>query len=312
MQVIRKHNRRAAKAAFSIAFGVALILGLVACGGSDSESEGEPPAQGTTIIVGAKNFPEQYVLGQLYRQALMAKGFEVEYKENIGSTELIDTALREGQVNVYPEYTGIMLSVTHGEETLPDSAEETYDRAKELYEERGQTLGEQTPFQDRDVIAVTRETADEYGLETMADLSEVPNLTLAGFPEWEERWTGPIEDVYGVSGFRFVPLAGISAYQLLDQGDVLAADVFTTDPQLLSEDYVELEDPENMFGFQHVAPVIDQGLVDEYGDTLTSTLDEVSGLLTTEAMQEMIKAVAIDKQSAETVAAEFLEANDLG
>ena len=83
--MIRKHNRRAAKAAFTIALGVALILGgAAAAPAADSQS--------TPIIVGAKNFPEQYVLGQLYKQALEAKGFDVQYKENIGSTELIDSA----------------------------------------------------------------------------------------------------------------------------------------------------------------------------------------------------------------------------
>ena len=100
--MIRKHNRRAAKAAFTIALGVALVLGLAAAAPAAQ-------TQTTPIIVGAKNFPEQYVLGQLYRQALIAKGFEVQYKENIGSTELADTALKSGQITLYPEYTGIML-----------------------------------------------------------------------------------------------------------------------------------------------------------------------------------------------------------
>ena len=95
--VIRKHNRRAAKAAFTIAMGVALILGGAAAAPA-AES------QATPIIVGAKNFPEQYVLGQLYRQALIAKGFKVQYKENIGSTRLIDAALKSGKVTLYPEH----------------------------------------------------------------------------------------------------------------------------------------------------------------------------------------------------------------
>ena len=116
--MIRKHNRRAAKAAFSIAFGVALILGLVAAAPA---AVGGPPRtqKATPIIVGTKNFPEQYVLGQLYKQALEAQGFKVQYKENIASTELIDTSLRSGKITMYPEYTGIMLSVTFKKKTLP-------------------------------------------------------------------------------------------------------------------------------------------------------------------------------------------------
>ncbi|MGH3132226.1 MAG: glycine betaine ABC transporter substrate-binding protein [Gaiellaceae bacterium] len=302
--MIRKHNRRAAKAAFTIAFGVALILGGAAAAPAAEN-------QATPIIVGAKNFPEQYVLGQLYRQALIAKGFRVQYKENIGSTELIDTALRSGEVTIYPEYTGIMLSVTFKRKTLPRTAAATYKLAKRLYERRGQTLLRRTRFQDRDVIAVTRATARRYGLRTLRDLRKVPDLSIAGFPEWQTRWTRPIARQYGVRGFDFVPLAGISAYSLLDRGQVEAADVFTTDPQLLSRKYVQLRDPKNMFGFQHVAPVVDRDLVRENGARFTSTINNVSKLLTVKAMQAMNKAVAIDKRPAARVADAFLRANNL-
>ena len=119
--MIRKHNRRAAKAAFAIALGVAIVLGGAAAAPAALEKQ-----QATPIIIGTKNFPEQYVLGQLYKQALEAKGFKVQYKENIGSTELIDASLRSGRVTLYPEYTGIMLSVTFKRKTLPKTALGTY------------------------------------------------------------------------------------------------------------------------------------------------------------------------------------------
>ena len=307
--MIRKHNRRAAKAAFSIALGVALILGLVAA--APAALGTQSGAKATPIIVGTKNFPEQYVLGQLYKQALEAKGFNVQYKENIASTELIDTSLKSGKITMYPEYTGIMLSVTFKQKTLPKTAGATYALAKKLYGKRGQTLLAQTPFQDVDVIAVTRATANKYGLKTLRDLSKVPDLDIAAFPEWETRWRDEIGARYGVKGFDFVPLAGISAYQLLDQKKVLAADVFTTDPQLLSGKYVQLRDPQNMFGFQHVAPVVSKKLVSAYGTKFTSTINKVTKLLTVKAIAAMNKAVGIDKKPADDVAAAFLKANGL-
>jgi osmoprotectant transport system substrate-binding protein len=302
--VIRKHNRRAAKAAFTIALGVALVLGGAAAAPAAEN-------QATPIIVGTKNFPEQFVLGQLYRQALIAKGFDVQYKENIGSTELIDTSLRSGQVTLYPEYTGTMLSVTFRRTTVPKTAAATYALAKRLYERRGQTLLRQTPFEDKDVLAVTRATANRFGLRTIANLSKVPELSIAGFPEWDTRWRRQLSRLYGVRGFDFVPIAGLSAYQLLDRRNVEAADVFTTDPQLLSNKYVQLRDPKNMFGFQHVAPVLDRDLVSEHGTRLTSTLNSVSRLLTVKAVQAMLKAVVIAKRSPARVADAFLKANDL-
>jgi osmoprotectant transport system substrate-binding protein len=307
--VIRKHNRRAAKAAFSIALGVALILGLVAA--APAAVGGQSGAKATPIIVGTKNFPEQYVLGQLYKQALEAQGFDVQYKENIASTELIDTSLRSGKITMYPEYTGIMLSVTFKKKALPKTAGKTYALAKRLYGKRGQTLLAQTPFQDVDVIAVTRATAKKYGLKSLRDLSKVPGLNIAAFPEWETRWRDEIGARYGVKGFDFVPLAGISAYQLLDQKKVLAADVFTTDPQLLSGKYVQLRDPQNMFGFQHVAPVVSKKLVSEYGAKFTSTINKVTNLLTVKAIAAMNRAVGINKKDPEDVAAAFLKANSL-
>ena len=304
--MIRKHNRRAAKAAFAIALGVAIVLGGAAAAPAALEQR-----QATPIIVGTKNFPEQYVLGELYKQALQAKGFKVQYKDNIGSTELIDASLRSGRVTLYPEYTGIALSVVFKRKNLPKSDLGTYLTARALYEKRGQTLLKQTPFQDRDGIAVLRSTATKFGLKTVGDLRKVPNLTLAAFPEFETRWLPQLASRYGVKNVEFTPLAGISAYSLLNQGKVEAAGIFTTDPQLISTKYVVLKEPRNMFGFQHVAPVISKKLVAENGTRLTSTLNRVSSLLTLRAILAMNKAVGVDKKPAAAVARAFLKANGL-
>jgi len=304
--VIRKHNRRAAKAAFAVALGVAIVLG-----GAAAAPAAVDRGQATPIIVGTKNFPEQYVLGQLYKQALQAQGFSVQYKENIGSTELIDKSLTSGKVTLYPEYTGTMLAVTFKRTTLPKTALGTYRAAKAAYEKRGQTLLRQTPFQDKDAIAVLRTTATRYGLKTVGDLRKVPDLTIGAYPEWEKRWRSQLGTRYGVKSFEFTPLAGVSQYALLDQRKVEAASIFTTDPQLISTKYVVLQEPRNMFGFQHVAPVLSRKLVSEYGSKLTSTLNRVNALLTVRAMIAMNKAVALDKRPAASVARAFLKANKL-
>ena len=101
--MIRKHTRRAAKAAFAVSLGVAIVLGLFA------GTARPAPNAGPTIVIGSKNFPEEYVLGELYKQALEAKGFTVSYKQSIGSTEIIQTALTSGKINFYPEYTGVIV-----------------------------------------------------------------------------------------------------------------------------------------------------------------------------------------------------------
>lgn len=306
---------------------MAVLLGA-GCGGDDDGDEpeaapptetepgdtGEPPSQpARRVVIGTKNFTEQYVLGELYRQALEARGYEVELKSDIGSTEIIDAALTSGEIDMYPEYTGTALTVVFGEEGSAESAEATFDRAKELYEERGQTLLEMTPFSDSDAIAVTAATAEENGLRTVGDLSKLGAFRLGGQPEFRTRTQGlpGLEQNYGLEEIRFVPLAGISPYEALNQGEVDAAAIFSTDPALASGDYVVLEDTEAQFGFQNVAPVVDRELADELGPDFVEALNAVSALLTEDAIIAMNSAVAIDQRQASEVARQFLEANGL-
>jgi osmoprotectant transport system substrate-binding protein len=294
--------------ALLVALGLALFG--AGCGGDDDEGGA---ASDTTVRIGSKNFTEAIILGELYKQALEAKGYTVELKSSIGATELIDKALTSGQIDMYPEYTGTMLTVVFEESESPGSAEETYDRAKELQEERGFTLFEMTPFSDSDALAVTQAFAEENDLAEIGDLQKLETFKLGGQPEFETRLQGlvGVKEKYGLDNVQFVPFAGISPYEALDQGAVDVAAIFSTDPPLASGKYVVLEDPEANFGFQNVAPVVKQELADELGDDFRETIDAVSEKLTEEAIIAMNSAVAIDKRPAPDVAREFLEANDL-
>jgi osmoprotectant transport system substrate-binding protein len=310
--VIRKHNRRAAKAAFSVAFGVALILGLVAAapaaiGGAAAESG----AKATPIIVGTKNFPEQYVLGQLYKQALEAKGYKVKLKKNIGSTEIIDKALTSHQIDGYPEYLGVSVAVVAGKDIIPKSDQQTYDLAKQFYEGRGQTLSQQTPFFDVDAIATTKDFATKNNLKSVADLKKLDSFTVGARPEFKSRYQGlkGMQKVYGLTNAQFKQLALGIQYQALDKGDVDSANVFSTDAQLASGKYTVLDDPKGVFGYQHVAMVMDKKKNEALGPEFFATIDAVSKLLTNDAMISMNKAVALDKQPEAEVAKKFLQAN---
>jgi osmoprotectant transport system substrate-binding protein len=305
--MVRKHMRRAAKAAFAIALGVPLVLGGTAVA-SHTTATAKP-----TIVVGTKNFPEQYILGQLYKQALQAKGFKVGYKENIGSSELIDTALTSGKINFYPEYTGVIVQdLAH--KASPKTAGATFVAAKRFEEKRGYTLLNKTPFYDSDAFGTLASTAKKYNLKTIADVKKVSTkLQYGGFPECQTRITcfKGLTDVYGLTNLTFVPLSGISIYTAMDDGKVDAGDVFTTDPQLASGKYTVLKDPKNIFGFQNIALVIDKKKLSACPHVLT-VVNKVNKLLTTPAIIAMNKAAAIDKQQPATVAAAFLKANNLG
>jgi osmoprotectant transport system substrate-binding protein len=307
--VIRKHTRRAAKAAFAISLGVAIVIGLFAAAFAR-------PAQsaGTTVIIGTKNFPEEFILGQLYKQALEAKGFTVSSKENIGSTELIQTSLTSGKINMYPEYTGVIVQDVFHHASSGKTAQATYQLAKKLEAAKGYTVLKPTPFYDTDVVAVTNATAKKYGLKSIGDLKKAGTVTLGGFPECKTRNTCFVgyTKAYGLKNMKFVPLSGISAYAALDSGKVVAADVFSTDPPLgKNSKYTVLADPKHVTGFQNVAPIVKTSVVTSLGSKFTSTVNAVSAKLSQGAIVAMNKAVIVDKQSAAKVAKAFLSANGL-
>ncbi len=307
--MIRKHNRRAAKAAFAISIGVAIVLGLFA-GTARPATHASP-----TIIIGTKNFPEEFILGELYKQALEAKGFNVAYKENIGSTEIIQTQLTSGKINFYPEYTGVIVQDVFGHKSSPKTASATYKLAKSLEASKGYTLLNATPFYDTDVLAVTNATAKKYGLKTISDLKKVGAFKLGGFPECQTRNTCFVgyTKQYGLSKATFASVGSVSPYAALDSGAVLAADVFSTDPPLAAPSkYTVLTDPKHVTGFQNVAPIVKTSVATAAGSTFASTVNAVSSKLTLPAIIAMNKAVEVDKQSAASVASKFLKANGLG
>jgi osmoprotectant transport system substrate-binding protein len=300
-----------------------LALATAGCGGDDEEAEGTQatedggglPGEGKPpVTLGTKDFPEEFILGELYAQALEAQGYQVELKKNIGSTEIIDTALTSGEIDGYPEYLGVTVAVVAGVNEPSESAEDTYNQAKEFYEGRGQTISEQTPFFDVDAIGTTKEFADANSLTTVADLKKLDSFTVGGRPEFQDRFQGlrGMREVYGLRNAEFVQLAQGITYQALDDGSVDTINVFSTDAQLASGKYVVLEDPEGVFGYQHVALVIDQGKLEELGgDEFMDIINQVNALLTNDAIIAMNKAVVIDQQNEADVAREFLTANGL-
>lgn len=302
-------------------------LALAACGDDDDDDSGggggggeasqssDQPGEGKpAVTLGTKDFTEEFVLGELYKQALEAKGYTVNLKKNIGATEIIDKALTSDEIDGYPEYLGVSVAVVARKDIIPKSDQETYDLAKEFYEGRGQVISEQTPFFDVDAIATTKDFADENGLKSVADLKKLDSFTVGARPEFRNRFQGlkGMRSEYGLNNAQFKQLALGIQYQALDNGDVDSANVFSTDAQLASGKYTVLEDPKGIFGYQHVAMVMNKDKFEELGgQEFFGVIDEVSALLTNEAMITMNKAVAIDKQDEAEVARSFLEANGL-
>ena len=283
-------------------------------GGDQQQSSSDQPGKGKpAVTLGTKDFTEEFILGELYSQALQAKGYKVNLKKNIGSTEIIDKALTSNKIDGYPEYLGVSVAVVSQKDIVPKSDQQTYDLAKDFYEGRGQVISQQTPFFDVDAIATTKDFADKNSLKTVADLKKLDSFTVGARPEFKDRFQGlkGMKSEYGLNNAKFKQLALGIQYQALDSGDVDSANVFSTDAQLASGKYTVLEDPKGVFGYQHVAMVMNKDKNDALGPEFFATIDEVSKLLTNDAMISMNKAVAIDKQDEAEVAKKFLEANNL-
>lgn len=299
------------------------LLGfLTACGSDEEEAAATPEATAAAqpgagkppLTIGTKDFTEEFILGELYTQALEAKGYTVELKRNIGPTEITDRALRSGTIDAYPEYTGITVAVVAENDILAKSPEQTAQLAKEFYEGRGQAVSDPTPFEDKDALAVTKAYAQENSLASVADLTKLDSFKLGARPEFRNRFTGlkGMRQVYDIDNAEFEQLALGLQYGALDSGDVDVANVFSTDAQLASGKYQLLEDPEGVFGFQNIFFVIDAEKLQQLGGaSFMDVINSVNRLLTDKAMQTMNSAVDIDKREAREVAAAFLAANQL-
>ena len=298
-------------AAWSRLILVLLALFAVACGDDDEDREGSAQPQGDELEVtlGTKDFTEAFIVGELYRQALEFRGINVRLVKDIGPTEVIDKELESGRIDGYPEYLGVAVTVAAGQEDAGSTAEETYALAKEFYAGRGQVMSEQTSFENVDAIATTQYFAQRRGLATVGDLQQLSSFSLGARPEFEARRQGLVgmREVYGLDNVELEEVPIGEQYRALDRKEIDAANVFTTDGQLASGSYKVLEDTERVFGFQHVALVIDKDKLDELGGRkFMRIIDDVNGRLTTSAMIQMNRDVDVDGQDPAIVAERFL------
>jgi osmoprotectant transport system substrate-binding protein len=290
-----------------------LLLALVAggCGDEDEDKQASAQPQGDELVLtlGTKDFTEAFIVGELYRQALRSKSINVKLRKDIGPTEVIDKELQSGAIDAYPEYLGVAVTVAAGRADAGGTAEETYALAKEFYAGRGQAISEQTAFENVDAIATTQFFAQRRGLATVGDLRALPRFTLGARPEFEQRRQGLVgmREVYGLDNAEFEEIPIGEQYRALDRNEIDAANVFTTDGQLASGSYKVLEDTERVFGFQHVALVIDEDKLEELGGSkFMRVINDVNERLTTSAMIQMNRDVELDGQDPGIVAERFL------
>lgn len=292
------------KKVFTLILVVALgLTTLAGCGKSDGKGNG------STIVVGSKGFTESYLLAELYALALEDAGYEVDRKYDIASLhEFLDTS----EVDIYPEYTAtIILNYLDGE--IPETNEEIYEKTKNgEAEQYNNAVLEQTDVNDKTCLVILKSKADELGITNISDLQKhADGFKLANFYGWTDRVDNlpKLEELYGEFGFEIVDIDAGLKYTALEQGEVDVIPGNTTEAQLLDTDkYLVLEEDIPVWADYYVVPLARQEYLDEHPD-VEEIINNVGAHLDTATMQKLIKAVDVDGEEFEDVAADFYEKN---
>jgi glycine betaine/choline ABC-type transport system substrate-binding protein len=314
---------------FALLAAMVLAIGVAACGDDDDDDGGDdttsgetaliesnPDNEGIEITMGSKNFDEQFILGEIYAQALEAAGYTVKTELNLGSEVIAKKALEEGEVDAYPEYTSTTLTSLYkvAPEDVPGNATEAYDLAVAELEADGLTAFPPTPFTSANAVGLLTETADELGVATISDLEgESQDLTLYGTTECRQRIDCllGLEENYGLEFKQFRPVDPELRYEVLDNGDADLSILFTTDGQLFTdpETYTILEDDQELLPAGNVIVTATQDIVDEAGEDFGATIEKVQENLSLEVMQELNARVSLDREDPTDVAADYLSAS---
>ncbi|WP_055711173.1 glycine betaine ABC transporter substrate-binding protein [Streptomyces torulosus] len=300
-----------------VAFGLITALSLTACGGGggsdDNPLTGDSGGGGSSLVVGSANFPGNQLLAEIYAQALEDKNLKVTRKFDIGAREVYYDQIVKGGIDVFPEYNGALLSVAVDKNSTATGTEEINAELKAKLPKSVEIL-DSAAAEDKDSVTVTASTAKKYDLKTLADLKPVAgDLTLGAGSEFKTRTQGGVglKKVYGVEFGKFQPLdagAQTTLVKLLKDDKVQAANLYTTDPAIIEDKLVVLEDPKNLFSSQNVTPLVYKKAVDAKA---REALNAVSAKLTTEDLLEMMKKLVNDKEDASVVAEEWLKKSGL-
>jgi osmoprotectant transport system substrate-binding protein len=312
---------------------VALSAALSACGddeedgGTGGSTQAETQAGGdqiqrneanakTSITVGSKNFTEQKVLGEVYAQALEAAGYKVSKSLDLGDEKTAQKALKQGEIDGYPEYTGTALLSLCGVATdaIPKDPMQAFEDAKTCFAKDGLTAFPPTPFTSSNEVAVTQETAKRLGLQKISDLKgKDRQLTLYGSPECRQRTDCllGLRQTYGLRFKKFTPVDIALRHEVLKRGDDVVSIVFTTDPQNKRENLVLLEDDKGMFPPYNSTFVVRDEVAEQAGEDLPAVLEKVQKGLTDEVMQELNARVDLDKEQPAEVATAYLRESGL-
>jgi len=281
---------------------------------STTDTTALPGTGKPTITVGDKNFAEQFVLGQLYVQALRAQGYSVNLNQNIGPTDVTVQALENGSLTVYPEYLNTFNTAIAGYHHEFSTLLDAYQGAQHYALAHGMQVLAPTPFSNTDALAVTVAYAAANHVRSIGDLNRLSAGITVGGPAQFQTGSPGLPDLninYGLVPIGYRAMAVGDQYGALNNGTIQAADVNTTDGQLDTGDYVLMRDPRHAFGWGNVVPVVSAKAVAAEGSAFTDTIQRVDDALDTDTMRKLNYAVSVAGQDPAAVARQFLQTHGL-
>ncbi|GGA33041.1 glycine betaine ABC transporter substrate-binding protein [Paenibacillus physcomitrellae] len=283
---------------------MSLILILAACGSSKDTAGAN---SGKEITMGSKNFTENILVAEMMAQLIEAKtDIKVNRKLNLGGSNVVWTALKNNEIQLYPDYTGTVVANYYQEKT--GTAEETLERAKELVKQDKLVFLDPLGFNNTYTLAVTKSTAEKYNLKTYSDLAKVsPDLVLGVEFEFLDRDDG-YPGVQKLYNMNFKTAKGMDhgiMYQAIKGGETDVTNAYSTDAQIKANDLVILEDDKQFFPPYYAAPIIRQDTLDQYPE-IADVLKTMNDSITEEDMQDLNGKVDIEGLKEDQVAHDFL------
>ena len=277
---------------------LALVLLAASCSPRSGPAARPEPAGDRTVTVGSFDFAENELLAELYSQSLETAGFEVRRAFNLGPREFVSPALARGLIDVVPEYGGTALAFLSlgSAQPGPDVAATHAELVRSL-SSTGMTALAPAPAQDTNTFVVFRRTADRLNVSTLSELAAAaPQLVFGGPPECPSRpfCLAGLERVYGLRFKEFVALdaGGPLTRQALRDGGVDVALLFSTDPVIGTEGFIELADDRRLQPADNVTPLVRGEVLARAGPRLAQALDDVSRRLSTDELRAMNALVA--------------------
>lgn len=282
------------------------LLGLAACG--DDDGSGSDKAE---LTIGSKLDVDGQLNAQMYALILEEDGYDVTTKLGLGQTPVLDQAIKSGDIDIYPEFTGTAITTLELEPT--QDAQQAYEQVKAAYEERFDLTMLEPAYELNDSYAIctSQDVATEHGLQTLEDLAPVAGtLRIAAQQDGIDAAINPVQTAYGFEFGEVVQLSAQLSFDAVEGGDVDLNVCYTTDPAIVVKNFVVLEDTKNVFPIYNPAPLVREDVLEESPD-IAETLNALQPHLTTEVILDLIAQVSVDHESVEDVARAFLEQEGL-